>query len=195
MRNSKGQLWNSTQKWKFKSPQIYEFVCVCEMPPVMYTYTKLVIINPLMSENINQRSLSSSYGVNSSPSGPNGCHRVISSPSEQNGCHRVISSPSGQNDCHKIISSPSGQNGCHRVISSPCEKMAAISRMTFSNTFSTMKMYEFWLKFHCYSKLVQIMAWCRPGDKPLFEPIMVRLQTHICVIHPQRVDEIFVTCS
>ena len=25
--------------------------------------------------------------------------------------------------------------------------------------------------------LVQIMAWCRPGDKPLFEPMMVRWPT------------------
>ena len=33
--------------------------------------------------------------------------------------------------------------------------------------------------------LVQIMAWRRPGDKPLSEPMMVRLLTHICVIRPQ----------
>ena len=33
--------------------------------------------------------------------------------------------------------------------------------------------------------LVQIMAWCRPGDKPLYEPMMVSLPTHICVIRPQ----------
>ena len=33
--------------------------------------------------------------------------------------------------------------------------------------------------------LVQIMAWCRPGDKPLSEPIMVVLPTHICVTRPQ----------
>ena len=29
--------------------------------------------------------------------------------------------------------------------------------------------------------LVQIMAWRHPGDKPLSEPIMVNLPTHICV--------------
>ena len=29
--------------------------------------------------------------------------------------------------------------------------------------------------------LVQIMAWHRPGDKPLSESMMVSLQTHICV--------------
>ena len=33
--------------------------------------------------------------------------------------------------------------------------------------------------------LVQIMAWRRPGDKPFSEPVMVRLQTHICVTRPQ----------
>ena len=33
--------------------------------------------------------------------------------------------------------------------------------------------------------LVQIMDCCLPGDKPLSEPMMVRLSTHICVTRPQ----------
>ena len=33
--------------------------------------------------------------------------------------------------------------------------------------------------------LVRIMAWRRPGDKPLSEPMMVSLLTHICVTRPQ----------
>ena len=33
--------------------------------------------------------------------------------------------------------------------------------------------------------LVQILAWRRPGDKPLSEPMMVSLLTHICVTRPQ----------
>ena len=33
--------------------------------------------------------------------------------------------------------------------------------------------------------MVQIMAWRRPGDKPLSEPMMVSLLTHICVTRPQ----------
>ena len=33
--------------------------------------------------------------------------------------------------------------------------------------------------------LVQKMAWRRPGDKPLSESMMVRLQTHVCVTRPQ----------
>ena len=35
--------------------------------------------------------------------------------------------------------------------------------------------------------LVQIMAWHRPGDKPLSEPMMVSLLTHICIMRPQLV--------
>ena len=33
--------------------------------------------------------------------------------------------------------------------------------------------------------LFQIMAWCQPGDKPLSEPVMVRLLMHICFTRPQ----------
>ena len=39
--------------------------------------------------------------------------------------------------------------------------------------------------------LVQIMAWRRSGDKPLSEPMMVRLLTHICVARPQWVKGVF----
>ena len=52
-----------------------------------------------------------------------------------------------------------------------------------------MKMLEFWSKFHFkfapkgpinnIPALVQIMAWHRPGDKPLFEPMIVSLLTHL----------------
>ena len=65
------------------------------------------------------------------------------------------------------------------------DKMAAISQMTFSNAFSWMKRFEFLFKFHWNlfprvqgpinnkSALVQIMAWRRSGDKPLYEPMLV----------------------
>ena len=33
--------------------------------------------------------------------------------------------------------------------------------------------------------LVLIMAWRRPGDKPLSEPMLVRSLTHICVTQPR----------
>ena len=38
--------------------------------------------------------------------------------------------------------------------------------------------------------LVQIMAWRRPGDKPLSEPMMVNLLTHISVTRPQWVNDV-----
>ena len=50
---------------------------------------------------------------------------------------------------------------------------------------------KFSLKFvpkvpiHNIPALVLIMAWRRPGDKPLSGPMMVRLPTHICVTRPQ----------
>ena len=52
-----------------------------------------------------------------------------------------------------------------------------------------MKMFEFWLKCHFFKivpknpieyipALAQIMACDQPGDKPLSEPMMVRLLKH-----------------
>ena len=73
--------------------------------------------------------------------------------------------------------------------------MAAIFQTIFSNVFSLMKMLTFRLKISLkfvpngpinnISAMVQIMAWRRPGDKPLSEPMMVSLLTHICVTRPQ----------
>ena len=42
-----------------------------------------------------------------------------------------------------------------------------------------------------FPALVQIMAWQRPGDKPLSEPMMVCLLTHLCVTRPQWVIKHF----
>ena len=39
--------------------------------------------------------------------------------------------------------------------------------------------------------LDQIMAWRRSGDKPLSEPMMVSLLTHICVTRPQWVNSLY----
>ena len=41
------------------------------------------------------------------------------------------------------------------------------------------------VRINNFPALVQIMAWHRPGDKPLSEPMMVSLLTHICVTRPQ----------
>ena len=73
--------------------------------------------------------------------------------------------------------------------------MAAIFQTTFTYAFFLMKMNEIRLKISLkfvpkvainnFPSLVQIMAWRRPGDKPLSEPMMVSLLTHICVARPQ----------
>ena len=33
--------------------------------------------------------------------------------------------------------------------------------------------------------VVQMMTWCHSGDKPLSDPMIISLQTHICVTPPQ----------
>ena len=71
-------------------------------------------------------------------------------------------------------------------------KMDAISQTTSSSAFSWMKMFEFRLKFQ-WSLFLRVQLtifqhWRGPGDKPLSEPMMVSLTTHICVTRPQWVD-------
>ena len=77
------------------------------------------------------------------------------------------------------------------------DKMAAISRRHFQMYFLEWKCMNFDYNFtEVCSKgpindipaLVQIMAWRRSGDKPLSEPMMVRLPMHICVTRPQWVN-------
>ena len=76
--------------------------------------------------------------------------------------------------------------------------MATIFQMTYQNGFSWMKTYELWLKIsrkfvpegpiNNIPVSVQIMAWRRPGDKPLSETMMVILPTHKCITRPQWVN-------
>ena len=68
--------------------------------------------------------------------------------------------------------------------------MAAISQTTLSNVFLSENI-RISMKFvptgpvNDIPALVQIVAWRRSGDKPLSEPMMVSLLTHICVARPQ----------
>ena len=66
-------------------------------------------------------------------------------------------------------------------------KMAAISRRHFKSIFLNENIWiliKISLTFvpkgliHNIPTLVQIMAWSRPGDKPLSEPVMASLLTH-----------------
>ena len=70
------------------------------------------------------------------------------------------------------------------------DNMVAIFQTTFSNAFAWMKMYQFrWrfpalkfvpkVQFNNIPALLQIMAWRQPGDKPLSEPMVVSLLTHM----------------
>ena len=75
------------------------------------------------------------------------------------------------------------------------DKMAVIFQTSFSKTFSWMKiLIKISVKFvpkdqiNNIPTLVQIMAWRRPGNKPLSELMMVRLLMHICVTWPQWVN-------
>ena len=75
------------------------------------------------------------------------------------------------------------------------DKMDAIFQTPFSNGFFFYK--NVWISIKISLKfvskglinniaaLVEIMVWSRPGDKPLSEPMMVSLPTHICVTRPQ----------
>ena len=74
--------------------------------------------------------------------------------------------------------------------------MDHISQTTFSSAFSLLKMLDLNLiKISLKSVpkgpidnmplLDQIMAWRGSGDKPLSEPMMVSLLTHICDTRPQ----------
>ena len=73
--------------------------------------------------------------------------------------------------------------------------MAAVSQTTLSNAFFMNKNVRISIKISLVfvpkgpinniPALVKIMAWRRSGDKPLSEPMMVSLLTHICVTRPQ----------
>ena len=78
-------------------------------------------------------------------------------------------------------------------------KVAAVSKTIFWYALSWMKMCAFLLRFllkfvpklrnYNIRAMVQIIAWRRPGNKPLSGPIMVTLPTmHICVTRPQWVN-------
>ena len=84
------------------------------------------------------------------------------------------------------------------------DQMDAISQMTFSIAFPLIE--NIWIPIkisllfvprspiNIIRALVQVMAWRRPGDKPLSEPIIDRLPPHICVTRPQWVKNTILLC-
>ena len=64
------------------------------------------------------------------------------------------------------------------------DKMVAIFQTTFSNEFSWMKMYYHGLKFHW-----NVLLGVQTGAKPLSEPMMINVLTHMCVTRPQWINK------
>ena len=75
---------------------------------------------------------------------------------------------------------PLTQNGCHFTDIFKC--ISLIENVWISIKISL----KFVPKgsFNNIPVLVQIMAWHRPGDKPLSEPMMINLPTYICISRP-----------
>ena len=82
--------------------------------------------------------------------------------------------------------------------------MADIFQTTFSNAFFFNENFSIAVKISLkfvpsgtinnIPASVKIMAWRRPGNKPLSEPMMVSLPTHICITRPQRVKLLKTFC-
>ena len=70
------------------------------------------------------------------------------------------------------------------------DEMDAISQTTCSSWIPIEVSLKFVPRgsFNNNPALFQIMAWRRPGDKPLTEPVLVSSLTHICVTRPQWVN-------
>ena len=71
--------------------------------------------------------------------------------------------------------------------------MADIFQTTFAKTFMNEKFH--WCLnglINNIPSLVQIMAWCRPGDKPLSEPMMAYF-TDACMCRSASMSELYVT--
>ena len=78
----------------------------------------------------------------------------------------------------------------------PLDKMTTISQTVFSDAFSWMKIYEFWLRFHwslfLMFELTVLQHWIRlwlgafQATSHYLNQWWTRLLTHLCVTRPQR---------
>ena len=103
---------------------------------------------------------------------------------------KVTHQPNTYKICHSVNTLRPTQNGRH------------FADDTFKRIFvneNVRILIEISLKFvpkgtnKKFPALVQIMAWRRPGDKPLSEPMLVCLPTRICITRPQWVKAIVYT--
>ena len=80
------------------------------------------------------------------------------------------------------------QNGCH--LADDTFQRIFLNENVWISTKISLKFAPN-VPFNNIPALVQIMAWRRPGDKPLSKPMVVRFPTHICVTRPQWVNICF----
>ena len=100
----------------------------------------------------------------------------------------------------EISSTPGNPTKSYTLTYWAWDKMATIFQMIYWNVFPWMKMLSISIKISMkfvpeglinnIPALVQIMAWRRPGDKPLSELMMISLLMQICVIRPPWVSHI-----
>ena len=70
------------------------------------------------------------------------------------------------------------------------DQMAAIFRTQLWNAIPSMKMYEYYFEVSNWQYPSIAMAGRRPDHKPLSEPMVVSLPTHICITRPQWVKNV-----
>ena len=79
---------------------------------------------------------------------------------------------------------------CYIVIHWHRGKISVISQMTLWISPKISLKFVPNIRIYNIPTLFQIMAWRRPGDKPVFEPMMVSLLTHICASTSLGLNEI-----
>ena len=77
------------------------------------------------------------------------------------------------------------QNGCHYA--DDRFKFNFLNENIWISIKISLKFVPRWINDS--QALVTLMAWRRSGDKPLSEPMMVRLPTHICVTRLQCIND------
>ena len=98
---------------------------------------------------------------------------------------------------------PRVKHACISYLTSLCQRKISIEVETKWQPFRRRPFQTHFLEWNCLNSmnislkfvpkgqinnipaLVQIMAWCRTDDKPLSEPMMVRLPTYMCFTRPQ----------
>ena len=100
-------------------------------------------------------------------------------------CVRMENSTTGREQCYPINTLRPRQNGRH--FPDDIFKGIFLNENEWISLKISLKVVP-WVRINNIPALVQIMAWRRPGDKPLSGPMMIRLSTHICVTRPQWVN-------